>query len=115
MNGNIDIKGIVKTPLLAGNLNVKNGSFIFDMTGVNYDFDAFLSTEEQKLKFPDFKITHKTAKNKVMNLGGYIDFSNLSFNDMELRISGEGKLLDEAVTQNIMGVYGNLFGKTSKI
>ncbi len=113
MNGDIDIKGIVKTPLLAGNLNVKNGSFIFDMTGVNYDFDAFLSTEEQKLKFSDFKITHKTAKNKVMNLGGYIDFSNLSFNDMELRISGEGKLLDEAVTQNVMGVYGNLFGKTS--
>lgn len=113
MNGEIDIKGIVKTPLLSGNLNVKNGSFVFDMTGVNYDFDAFLSTEKQKLNFSDFKITHKTAKNKVMNLGGYIDFSNLSFNDMELRISGEGKLLDEAVTQNIMGVYGNLYGRTS--
>ena len=113
MNGEIDIKGIVKTPQLSGNLSVKNGSFIFDMTGVNYDFDAFLSTEKPRLNFSDFKIKHKTAKNKVMNLGGYIDFSNLSFNEMELRISGEGKLLDESVTQNIMGVYGNLFGKTS--
>lgn len=113
MNGDIDIKGIVKTPLLSGNLEVKNGSFNFDMTGVNYDFDAFLTTEKQKLNFTDFKIRHKTAKNKIMNMNGYIDFSNLSFNDMELRIRGEGKLLDESITQNVMGVYGNLFGKTS--
>ena len=113
MNGDIDIKGIVKTPILSGNLDVKNGSFMLDMTGVNYDFNAFLSTENQKLNFSNIDITHKSAKNKVMNMRGYIDFSNLSLNDMELRISGEGKLLDESVTQNIMGVYGNLFGRTS--
>ncbi len=114
MNGNIDINGIVKSPLLSGNLRVDKGSFILDMTGVNYDFNAYLTPEKQKLNFTDFKITHKTAKNKIMRLGGYIDFSNLTLNDMELRISGEGKLLDESVTQNIMGVYGNLFGRTSK-
>lgn len=114
MNGNIDIKGIVKSPLLSGNLKVDKGSFVLDMTGVNYDFNAFLSADKQKLNFSDIKITHRTAKDKIMRLGGYIDFSNLTFNDLELRISGEGKLLDESVTQNIMGVYGNLFGKTSK-
>ncbi len=112
MNGNIDISGNLKSPILTGNMEVKKGAFNFDMTGVNYNFDAFLTTEKQKLNFTDFKITHKSEKNKVMNMGGYIDFSNLTFNDMELRLYGDAKLLDESVTQNIMGIYGKLLGKT---
>lgn len=112
MNGNIDISGILKSPELIGDMSVKNGSFNLDMTGVNYDFNALLSADKQKLNFTDFKIKHKSSKNKIMNMGGYIDFSNLTFNDMELRLSGEAKLLDENVTQNIMGIYGNLYGKT---
>ena len=96
MNGNIDISGNLKSPILTGNMEVKKGAFNFDMTGVNYNFDAFLTTEKQKLNFTDFKITHKSEKNKVMNMGGYIDFSNLTFNDMELRLYGDAKLLDES-------------------
>ena len=112
MNGNIDISGIVKEPVLTGGLEVNKGTFTLDMTGVNYDFDANLSTEKQKLNFQKFIITHKSDPKKVMNMGGYIDLTNLTLNDMELRLNGQAKLLDENVTQNIMSIYGNLYGQT---
>lgn len=112
MNGNIDISGIVKEPILTGGLDVNKGTFTFDMTGVNYNFDANITTEKQKLNFQKFVVTHKSAPDKVMNMGGYIDLTNLTLNDMELRLSGQAKLLDENVTQNIMSIYGNLNGQT---
>ncbi|MCE1164454.1 MAG: translocation/assembly module TamB [Bacteroidetes bacterium] len=112
MNGNIDISGIVKAPILTGGMAVDKGSFTLDMTGVNYVFDANLSTDRQKLNFQKFRIFHKSDPKNVMDMNGYIDFSNLSFNDMELRLRGSAKLLDENVTQNIMGIYGNLYGET---
>lgn len=112
MNGNIDISGLVKEPELTGGLDINKGTFTFDMTGVNYNFDAALTTEKQKLNFQKFSITHKSAPGKVMNMGGYIDLTNLTLNDMELRLNGQAKLLDENVTQNIMSIYGSLFGQT---
>jgi hypothetical protein len=112
MNGSLDIAGIVKQPELSGNFNIDKGSFTFDMTGVNYDFDALMTTDGQKLNFQKFNITHKSAPRKVMTMDGYLDFSNLTINEIYLAISGEGKLLDEKVTHNIMGVYGDLYGKT---
>jgi hypothetical protein len=112
MNGNIDISGIVKEPILTGGLDINKGTFTFDMTGVNYDFDTKLTTDKQKLNFEKFVVTHRSDPAKVMNMGGYIDMTNLTLNDMELRLNGQAKLLDENVTQNIMSIYGNLYGQT---
>jgi hypothetical protein len=112
MNGNINITGIVKKPVLEGEMSVDKGNFTFDMTGVNYIFDANLNADNEKLNFRKFKIFHRSDPGKIMDMGGFIDFSNLSFNDLELRLKGSAKLLDENVTQNIMGIYGNLFGAT---
>ncbi|MCX6156865.1 MAG: translocation/assembly module TamB domain-containing protein [Ignavibacteriae bacterium] len=112
MNGNIDISGIVKEPVLTGGLDIKKGTFTFDMTGVNYNFNTDITTEKQKLNFQKFEVTHKSAPNKIMKMGGYIDLTNLTLNDMELRLSGQAKLLDENVNQNIMSIYGSLFGQT---
>jgi hypothetical protein len=112
MNGNLDITGIVKTPELNGNFNIDKGSFAFDMTGVNYDFDALMTTDNQKLNFQKFRITHKSAPGKVMNMGGYLDFSKLTINEIYLVLNGDAKLLDNQVTHNIMGVYGDLYGRT---
>jgi hypothetical protein len=112
MNGNIDITGIVKEPILTGGLDINKGGFMFDMTGVNYDFDAKVTTEKQKLNFEKFVVTHPTAPDRIMNMSGYIDLTNLTLNDMELRLNGRAKLLDESVSQNIMSIYGNLYGQT---
>ncbi|MCI0474235.1 MAG: translocation/assembly module TamB, partial [Ignavibacteria bacterium] len=112
MNGELDIAGIVKQPELTGNFKIDKGSFNFDMTGVNYDFDAMMTTEGRKLNFQKFAITHKSAPKKIMNMGGHLDFSNLTINEIYLVLNGEAKLLDDKVTHNIMGVYGDLYGKT---
>ena len=108
MNGNIDISGIVKEPILTGGLDVNKGTFMFDMTGVNYNFDAQITTEKQKLNFQKFVITHPSAPDRVMNMNGYIDLTNLTLNDMELRLNGQAKLLDESVSQEYYGYLWNL-------
>jgi len=112
INGSLNISGIVREPLLTGGMKVDKGSFTLDMTGVNYNFDANLNADKQKLNFQKFKIYHLSDSKRTMDMNGYIDFSNLSFNEMELRLRGSAKLLDENVTQNIMGIYGNLYGST---
>jgi len=112
LNGILDISGKVRNPMLAGSFNVGNGSFTLDMTGVNYNFKANLTTDKQKLNFEKFEITHRSDAKKKMTLGGFIDFTNLTLNNMEFRLRGDAVLLDESVTQNIMSIYGKLNGRT---
>lgn len=112
MNGSIDVAGKVAKPLLTGSLNINKGSFIFDMTGARYSFDADIATDAQKLNFQKFVIYQPSDKMRRMNMSGYIDFSNLSINDIELKLDGSAKLIDEKVAQNIIGIYGQLYGHT---
>jgi hypothetical protein len=112
MNGIIDVKGKVKRPLLSGNMNVKNGKFKLNMTGMNYNFIADIATQDQKLLFPAVKVFIPYGDPDAFKIKGYIDFTNLEMNDLELTMGGNIKVLDNQVSQNIMGVYGDLFAKT---
>lgn len=112
MNGNIDVKGKVKRPLLSGNMNVKNGKFKLVMTGMNYNFKADVSTQDQKLLFPRIKIFAPYEENLPFIMKGYIDFTNLEMNDLELTMGGKIKVLDNQVSQNIIGIYGDLYART---
>jgi len=112
MNGEIDVKGKVKRPLLSGNMKVKNGKFKLNMTGMNYNFLADIATQDQKLLFPAVRIFAPYEDQNAFKMKGYIDFTNLEMNDMELVMSGRIKVLDNQISQNIMGVYGELYAKT---
>lgn len=112
MNGSIDVKGKVKRPLLSGNMNVKNGKFKLNMTGMNYNFIADIATQDQKLLFPGVRIFAPYENDQAFKMKGYIDFTNLEMNDLELSMAGEIKVLDNSISQNILGVYGELYAKT---
>ncbi|MCX6166130.1 MAG: translocation/assembly module TamB domain-containing protein, partial [Ignavibacteriae bacterium] len=112
MNGNIDVKGKVKRPLLSGNMNVKNGKFKLIMTGMNYNFKADVTTQDQKLLFPGIRIFAPYEDENAFIMKGYIDFTNLEMNDLELSMAGKIKVLDNQISQNILGVYGELYAKT---
>lgn len=112
LDGSIDIKGIVKKPLLSGTLNVKNGSFKVNMTGTRYNFLANLTTKDQSLIFQNVKMYFPDEPDKKLTVHGYLDLSNLEMNDLELTMDGEIKVFDKEVAKNILGVYGDLYGKT---
>jgi hypothetical protein len=112
MNGNIDVKGKVKRPLLSGNMNIKNGKFKLNMTGMNYNFIADIATQDQKLLFPGVRIFAPYENEQAFKMKGYIDFTNMEMNDLELSMAGEIKVLDNSISQNILGVYGDLYAKT---
>lgn len=112
MNGNIEVKGKVKRPLLSGNMNVKNGKFRLIMTGMNYNFKADIATQDQKLLFPGVKIYAPYDNENDFLMNGYIDFTNLELNDLELMMKGRIKVLNNQVTQNVLGVYGDLDART---
>ena len=112
MNGSIDVKGKMKRPLLLGNMNIKNGKFKLNMTGMNYNFIADIATQDQKLLFPGIKIFAPYEDENAFKMKGYIDFTNLEMNDLELTMAGKIKVLDNQISQNVMGVYGELYAKT---
>ncbi len=114
LNGVIDVKGKVKRPLLSGNMNVKNGKFKLLMTGMNYNFKADIATKDQKLLFPQIKIFAPFEEDLSFITKGYIDFTNLEMNDLELSIGGHIKVLDNNISQNILGVYGELYARTGE-
>jgi autotransporter translocation and assembly factor TamB len=108
LNGNIDVKGKVKRPLLSGNMNIQNGKFRLNMTGMNYNFKADISTMDQKLLFPSVRIFAPYEEYIPFTMKGYIDFTNLEMNDLELSMGGRIKVLDNQISQNVLGVYGEL-------
>jgi hypothetical protein len=112
MNGDIDVKGKVKRPLLSGNMKINNGKFKLNMTGMNYNFIADIATKDQKLLFPGIKIFAPYENTQAFNMKGYIDFTNLEMNDLELSMAGDIKVLDNNISQNVLGVYGELYAKT---
>jgi hypothetical protein len=112
MDGNIVVSGIVRQPLLLGNMNIKNGSFKMDMTGMRYNFLADLSTNDQRLNFQNVKIFYSDEPEKIMNMKGYLDLSNLELHDLDLALSGDIKLLDKSVSKNVLGIYGELYGRS---
>ena len=116
LNGNLDgkikVNGIVKNPVLTGDMTVKKGSFKVNMTGTRYNFLANLSTKDQRLIFQNVNINFPGEPDKNMIMRGYLDVSNLELNDLDLTLNGEIKIFDKEVAKNILGVYGDLYGKS---
>jgi len=109
MNGKVNVNGNVINPLLTGGMKLENGAFIIDLTGMRYNFYADLITEKQKLILKNSKINTPEDKTKFLSMTGYIDFTNLKLSDLDFLVTGNVKILDDAVRKNELGVYGNLY------
>lgn len=110
--GDIEMKGKVRKPYLSGKMNIPKGSFVLDMTGMKYNFNASFGTEEQKLLIEQMNLTAPGEEEYKGMLYGYVDLSNLKLTDLDIEIAGSFKILDKLVSKNLINVYGDLYGKT---
>jgi hypothetical protein len=109
MNGVIDVKGTVQSPLLTGSMKIQNGAFTVDLTGVRYNFEADINTEEEKLIIPYSKIYVPDESDIFINATGFIDFTDLTIKEMELFFTGDVKVLDKSYGMTSLGIEGDLY------
>ncbi len=105
---NLKIGGKLSSPDIKGDIQIDEGRFKVDMTGVRYTFNTKLDAEGQKLFLNNLKLYQPSDESRFISSTGYIDLTNLSLNDIELMFYGDVKVLDKKVKFNKLGIYGDL-------
>lgn len=108
INSNITVKGKLINPEISGEAKINKGAFKLKPTDVKYNFDVFLNASGQKLLLNNFKLFTPDNESRFISSSGYIDLSNLKFNEIDLMFMGDVKVLTPDVTKNELGIYGDL-------
>ncbi len=106
LNADLSAKGTASDPALTGNLKITYGGYLFPLTGMDYSFDADMSTGNSKLVLNRLKIYNEDDDSRHIDLYGNLDFKNLKITDINLEATGDMVMLDKDVEQNELGVYG---------
>lgn len=107
LNGEIRVSGFASTPDLKGSLEITDGGFFLDYTGMNYNFNLKANSDNSKLILNSLQFFNKEdKKNHQFDISGSLDFSGMKLNDVDLKASGEMVLLNENVERNQLGVHG---------
>ena len=106
LNADLSAKGTASDPALIGNLKITNGGYLFPLTGMDYSFDADMSTGNSKLVLNRLKLYNEDDDSRHIDLYGNLDFKDLKITDINLEATGDMVLLDKDVEQNDLGVYG---------
>ncbi|HWA07478.1 MAG TPA: translocation/assembly module TamB domain-containing protein, partial [Ignavibacteria bacterium] len=106
LNADLSAKGTASDPGLTGNLKITNGGYLFPLTGMDYSFDADMSTGNSKLVLNRLKLYNENDDTRHIDLYGNLDFKDLKITDINLEAAGDMVLLDKDVEQNELGVYG---------
>lgn len=108
LNADLSAKGTTSDPALSGNLKITEGSYLLPLTGMNYSFNASVSTDNFKLVLDNLKLYNEDDDSKHIDLYGSLDFKDLKITDIDLEARGDMVLLNKDVEQNELGVYGYL-------
>jgi len=108
MNGTIKVGGNLEKPMLTGSMKLDNGIIATTLNDVKYNFNTELTTNQQKLIIGKTYLNPVTDKSMKTQINGFIDFTNMEFNNLGFEIKGDLKLFDKSITQNMMGIYGDL-------
>lgn len=108
LNGKLNITGSVSQPLLNGGLTIRNTNFTLDMTNMYYGFNADLTTENQKLIVTGSKLFDPDEDSRFITTTGYIDFTDLTLNDIQLNMTGDVRVFDRGNDPTAFGIYGDL-------
>jgi len=108
VNSNINLKGKIINPEITGEAKIKKGAFKFNLTNVKYNFDATLTASGQRAFLNYFRLFYPADESRAINSTGYIDLSNLNFNEIDLTFTGDVKVLTPDITKNELGIYGDL-------
>lgn len=110
MNADLKAEGTTSDPNLIGNLEIKNGGYLFTLTGMDYSFDMRMSTGDSKLLLENLKVYNEDDPSRHIDLSGTLDFKDLKIKDIDLAATGDMVLLDTDVEVNDLGIYGYLLG-----
>ncbi|MEO8513836.1 MAG: translocation/assembly module TamB domain-containing protein [Ignavibacteria bacterium] len=109
LNADLSAKGTASDPALTGNLKITKGGYLLPLTGMDYSFDASMSTDNFKLVLDNLKIYNEDDDARHIDLYGTLDFKDLKITDINILAMGDMVLLNKDVEQNEMGVYGYLY------
>ncbi len=109
LNADLSAKGTASDPALTGSLKITDGGYLLPLTGMDYSFDASMSTDNFKLVLDNLKFFNKNDDARHIDLYGSLDFKDLKITDINLQAVGDMILLDKDVERNELGVYGYLY------
>lgn len=106
LNADLSSKGTASDPALTGSLKITDGGYLLPLTGMDYSFNASMSTDNFKLILNNLKLYNVDDDSRHIDLSGSLDFKDLKITDIDLQATGDMVLLDNSVEQNDLGVYG---------
>ncbi|MBV6479493.1 MAG: hypothetical protein HGGPFJEG_02267 [Ignavibacteria bacterium] len=109
LDGKIILKGTASKPLLNGNMDVNEGKFFVTLNKMKYNFFAKLKTNDEKLIINNAKVFFTSEPSRFISATGYVDFTNLSLNDLFIELSGDMKAFDKKSGQTELGISGDLW------
>lgn len=106
MNADLSAKGTAGDPSLSGNLKITNGGYLLPLTGMDYSFNADMSTDNFKLVLEKLTLFNEADEDRHIDIYGSLDFKDLKITDIDLQASGDMVILDKDVEENDLEVYG---------
>ena len=109
LKGKISLLGTSEKPVLTGNMDLNSGKMYVTINKMNYGFNANLSTEDEKLIIKNARIFEPSDNTRFISSYGYIDFSGLKLNDINLVMEGDMKAFDKDNGKTELGISGDLW------
>ncbi len=109
LNGKIELIGTSGKPVLTGNMDISSGKFFVTINKMNYDFKATLSTSDEKLLISDSRVFVAEEPLRYITTTGYIDFTNLIMNEINLDMTGDVKAFSKENGMTELGISGDLW------
>ncbi|RPI17816.1 MAG: hypothetical protein EHM58_07715 [Ignavibacteriae bacterium] len=108
LNGEITTTGTASAPVLAGNMDILKGRFLFGLTGLYHRFETKLKTENSNLVIENFRIYNEEDNIRHINAWGTVNFEGLKINNIDISTSGDIEVLNSSAEDNELGLYGDL-------
>ncbi|MBE2256292.1 MAG: hypothetical protein IAE65_08835 [Ignavibacteria bacterium] len=110
LDGQVDVKGTGNDPQLFGEMTLDSTFFVFDLTRMGYAFESKFKTSGQKLLVDYSKLYVPDEPTQFINTTGYLDFTNLNLNEINLDMNGTLRILDKDNGMTKFGIAGDLIG-----
>lgn len=108
LNSKINMTGNVENPVLKGDMSIDNGEFVLLPTGMSHRFNSKVTASNSALNLDYFRLFNIFDDTRFFTFAGYIDLTGLRLNDVDIKINGDCKVMDKKITNNTLGIYGDL-------
>ncbi|MBP9191126.1 MAG: hypothetical protein KBF96_01095 [Ignavibacteria bacterium] len=109
LKGKISLLGTAEKPILTGKMDLDSGKMYVTMNKMNYNFFANVSTNDEKLIVTGSRIFAPSDITRFISTTGYIDFTGLKLNDINLVMLGDMKAFDKDNGPTELGISGDLW------